>query len=324
MNEEPVQQPATPQPQPQLENQPLVGQQPTPAPEIASTPSQPLAAQKKGNKKVFIIIGAIIALLAAAIILFFIFLYPRIHAESIASSFMSAIKTNDDDKMNKLSGKGGDALTQRLHDGLSNATYKISSTDKQDNGGFDVHFAITGSPTLNTLTIVVDKDQVTNIVSTSKTAVTDTTTTTAPATNTTKTAVATKAVCLSVADLNSIGFTGFNPITSSGQTLYSFYFQPDSSKYDTTSFNDATSPASVYTKFSDKEFKFSLRGQVNQATSTSGGVQLAQERAAKVQSDLIAAGVPSSRISIDDPIYSSDNSEPQIFRTVTLFLSCSL
>lgn len=318
MNEEPVQQPATQQP----ENQPIVGQ-PTATPEVASTPSQPLAVQKKANKKIFIIIGAIIALLAA-IILFFIFLYPRIHAESIASSFMSAIKTNDNDKMNKLSGKGGDALTQRLHDGLNNATYKISSTDKEDNGGFNVHFTVTDSPTLNTVTIVVEKDQVTNIVSTSKTAVTDTTTTTAPSTNTTKPAVATKAVCLSVADLESIGFTGFNPITSSEQTLDSFYFQPDSSQYDTTSLNDVTSPASVYTKFSDKEFKFSLRGQVNQATSTSGGVQLAQERVAKVQSDLIAAGVPSSRISIDDPVYSSDSSEPQIFRTVTLFLSCSL
>ena len=226
--------------------------------------------------------------------------------------------------MNKLSGKGGDALTQRLHDGLSNATYKISSTDKEDNGGFDVHFAITSSAILNTITIVVEKDQVTNIVSTSKTTATDKTTTTAPAMNTAKSAVATKAVCLSVADLDSIGFNGFNPITSSGQTLYSFYFQPDSTKYDTANFNDVTSPAGVYTKFSDKEFKFSLRGQVNQATSTSGGMQLAQDRAAKVQSDLIAAGVPSSRISIEDPVYSSDNSEPQIFRTVTLLLSCSL
>lgn len=289
---------------------PVVAPQPVMTPPVAPSPAK--------SKMPLIIASIIGGLLIVGGIIFGLLFYPQMQAQNVASSFMTAVRDDNEQLMKDLSGDGRDGITDRAHDGLSGATYTMSGTDKKDSD-FNVHFDIKDSKTLTRATVVVSSGKVTNFVLNSKPDATTTSST--PMTETTTTAPA--AGCLTPADLKSEGFTGIDSLATN-QTIESFYFKADSSAYDDTGrANSAIDDiVGLNSKFSSKQFTLTLRGSVNESGSSAGGKQLADERANKVKSDLIAQGVTGSRIVIEEPIYGTMSNQ-EVYRTVTLFISAT-
>ncbi len=305
---------------PQTTNQP---NQPAATPPQAppAMPSQPVATPSatptpSDSKMPRIIAGIVGGLLVIGGIIFALLFYPQMQAQNVASSFMAAVRDNNEQQMKDLSGDGRDGVTDRAHDGLSGASYTLKNTDKKDND-FNVHFDIKDSKTLTGATVVVSAGKVTNFVLNSKPS--DATSTTPTSTPQTPAVVG----CLTPSDLKSEGFTGIDSLATN-QTIESFYFKPDSSAYDDIGLaNSAIDDiVGLNSKFSSKQFTLTLRGSVNQDSPSADGDKLSSDRANKVKADLIAKGVTASRIIIDQPTYGTMGNQ-EAYRTVTLFISAT-
>jgi outer membrane protein OmpA-like peptidoglycan-associated protein len=324
MNNEPVTQPsAAPQP---TDAQQISSATPGGAsvqaapPQATEQPTQFTApvqsGQSGGGAKTKIIIAAVVAAILVACGAFFaLAVYPGMQARSVASAFMKAVEADDEKKMEDLSGTGKDNVTDRAHDGLQGASYKLTSVDSGDKG-FNVHFDVKSSKTLTSTTVVVEKGKVTNFVLRSKTATpADTSKDDSPSPAPAKTAS-----CLTLSDLKSLSYTGIDSLATK-QTLESFYFLADSTAYESASLSSSSlkSVAKLYSTFSAKTFSLSVRGAVNEATASAGGSQLATDRANKVKADLVSLGVPADRITIDAPEAGTMDNQT-VYRTVTLFV----
>ena len=126
------------------------GQPPAPAtvaqarPSVAPAPQsqyqQPPVMHKKSRTG--LIIAAILGgLLLIGVILFALIgipAYSAIQARATATTFMSAVKYNDEAVMKKLSGKGRDGITDKAHEALSKegVSYEASGADKTESEDF--------------------------------------------------------------------------------------------------------------------------------------------------------------------------------------------
>ena len=304
---------------PQTTNQPNqpVTTPPQVSPVVSTQPAvpQPISPTPSGSKMPLIIASIVGGLLVVGGIIFALLFYPQIQAQNIATSFMSAVRDNNEQQMKDLSGDGRDGVTDRAHVGLSGATYSLKNTDKKESD-FNVHFDIKDSKTLTGATVVVSAGKVTNFVLTSKSS--DLTTTTQDSVTQTPTTG-----CLTTSDLQTEGFTGIDSLATN-QTIKSFYFKADSSAYDDDGLASFAIKdiASLSSKFSSKQFTLTLRGSVNQDNQSADGDKLSSDRANKVKNDLIAKGVAASRIVIDQPTYGTMSNQ-EAYRTVTLFISAA-
>jgi outer membrane protein OmpA-like peptidoglycan-associated protein len=302
------------------------GQPPAPAtvaqarPSVAPAPQsqyqQPPVMHKKSRTG--LIIAAILGgLLLIGVILFALIgipAYSAIQARATATTFMSAVKYNDEAVMKKLSGDGRDGITDKAHAALikEGVSYEQAGADKTESGAYNVHFIVAGSETLKDATVVVDSGKVTNFV------INGSTKTQADATAPAESAES--GVCLAVSDLVASNITNIDSLATP-QTIADFYFKADSAAYDpsySTKDLSLREAVNLYKSNSTKAFTFSLRGSVNEASPSAVGTQLAIDRSNAVKADLVAQGVPADRITVDAPESGTTADSATAFRTVAL------
>lgn len=315
----------TPVPTTQIEQQPQL-----------QAPYTPPTAAKK-FPWLWVLLSALALLIVAGIILFVTFIYPQIQAKAVATGFMEALRKGDSSKIKDLTGEDtSSSFFTAAESGLKNASYTIASTTKKD-AGYVVNFDVSGSSAIKDTSIKVsDNNKVTafnlNVRNTVSSKIEGGTATVETPSNTGQTPAVT---CLTASDLKANTITSIYDDwsikygqTSDGRGLFltHLFFLPDSAVYKEEM--TAETSSEMLAKIRDfykanltKDYTFSVYGFVHQATSTSAGVQLANDRSAKVKSDLIAMGIPSSKITIGSPSNAADSTvDPDIERKIEVDL----
>lgn len=240
--------------------------------------------------------------------------YPALQARAVATSYMDAIKANDDAALKKLSGEGTSAFTTNMSEKLKGASYDITSAKSKDSS-YVVNFDVKGSSSVRNATVVVKKGMVDNFIVDSQGSSTSDSSE-MPTLNTTATP------CLTASDLKANGITHIEDESLGEKTFFTdLFFNADSTVYrsDNVASAELAKAAALYSSTRSKNYGFAVQGSVYQATSTAGGVQLAMERSQKVKDQLVSRGVAADKIVVLEPTNSAYDADAA--RNITVFLT---
>lgn len=260
----------------------------------------------------------------AVILLFFggmiaLTAFAAIQARSVATEFMDAVKANDSNKIEELSGSGPDGVTQKATAGLKNASYTVKDATYKKDVGHVVNFDVMGSDTVKDTTVIVAKSKVTtfNINSSGGEKSSETSTTTG--------------ACLTEGDLKSSGISYIDQSSldsgsrsGNGTYLGELFFKPDSREY--LSMNASTEIdklAKVYENNKSKSFFYMVRGSVRESSSTAAGIELAMQRANKIKADFVSRGVPADLVKVYQPVSGASSMGDDVDRRIDVNINVS-